>query len=195
MRACVALLVVLAACDQGASTPAPVPVPVPVPTKPVPPPPPPAPPAPPAPPPTPPPPPRPHTQSRRNTHLDNALPTHGISLHEYGIGGDDLVVIDADAKTLHYVEHSMFADRAPKDTRRKLTDAELARFTALADAAWRENPVGTTPSVTDVHSYLEIGDGDDVFVADGTLFEAPWRPAAGRLVNAIANASWARTAH
>jgi hypothetical protein len=140
----------------------------------------------------PPPAPRPHTQSRRHTALNDALPNHGIALHEYGLGGDDLVVIDADAKTLRYVEHPTMSDRKPTDSTRKLGDTEIARFTTLADAAWRENPVGHTPSVTDVHTYLEIADGDDVFVADGTLFEAPWRPAAGRLVEAIANASWAR---
>jgi hypothetical protein len=108
------------------------------------------------------------------------------------MGGDNLVVIDTDAKTVHYVAHTMFGDHKPTDTTRALTSAEVARFTALADEAWRENPVGTTPSVTDVGSYLAIGEDDDVFTANGTLFEAPWRPAAGRLVNALANASWAR---
>lgn len=136
--------------------------------------------------------PRPHTQSRRSTHLDDALPKHGITLHIYGLGGDSLVVIDSDAKTLRYAQHSMLGDHKPKDTTRTLGDAEIARLTLLADAAWRENPVGQTPSITDVASKLAIGDGDDVFVANGTMFEAPWRPAAGRLVDAIADASWAR---
>jgi hypothetical protein len=200
MRGFVALLAVLVACEQGPPAPETHAAP-PALAKPAPPPvtPPPLPPTPPpvATPSPPPPPPvkRPHTQTRRNVQLDDALPKHGIALHEYGMGGDDLVVIDADAKTLHYVEHPMFADRKPKDTTRALTAAEIARFTALADAAWRENPVGDTPRITDVASHLEIADGDDVFTANGTMFEAPWRPAAGRLVEAIANASWAREAH
>jgi hypothetical protein len=197
MRAFVALVVVLAACDQGASTPAPVPAP----TRPVPAPPPPTPPTPPTPPPIqpapppPPPAPRPHTQSRRTTQLEDALPRHGITLHEYGLGGDDLVVIDSDAKTLRYIEHPSFNDRKPKNSARKLGDSELAKLAALADAAWRENPVGHTPSVTDARSYLQIGDGDDVFVANGTVFEAPWRPAGGKLVEAIIAASSGRDAH
>jgi hypothetical protein len=199
MRGLVALLAVLAACEQGPPAPETrVEPPAPALTTPAPPPVTP-PPVTPPPPPAPPPAKRPHTQPRRSAHLNDELPKHGIALHEYGMRGDDRVVIDADAKTLRYVEHPTVTDHKPKDTTRALTTAELARFTALADAAWREQPVGDTPRITDIRSHLEIADGDDVFVADGTMFEAPWRPAAGRLVEAIANATWAsagaRAAH
>jgi len=165
MRTLVGLVAVLvAACDQGAPPPAPV-----APVAPV---------APPA-------IPRPHTVKRSTAKLDDALPAHGLALHIYGIGGDDLTVVDTDAGTLRYVDHPMFQDRKPTDRTVKLTGDERALVITLADAAWREEPNGHTPNVTDVGSYLEIGDGDDVFVAKGTLFEGPWRPAAGMLMIAL----------
>jgi hypothetical protein len=142
----VAWLAALAACDQGAPAPAPAP-------------------------------PRWHTQSRRSMQLDDPLPDHGITLHRHdGLGGDRLVVIDSDAKTLR---------DGPNATTRALGDAEVARFATLADAAWREPPGGETTNTSEIHSELAIGDGDDVFFMYGT----PWPAATGRLVDAIDDAS------
>ena len=124
--------------------------------------------------------------------LKDQLPRHGIALHVYGMLGDDLIVIDTDANTLRWAQHSTRADRKPSDKTRPLTGAERTRFGRLADQAWRESPAGKEPRVTDVAEYLEIADGDDVFAVQTTLFDASWRPAATELVGAIADATWAR---
>lgn len=155
MRALVGLVVVIAACDQGAPPPTPAPS-----LK------------------------RPHTVARTTVHLDDALPAHGIVLHIYGIGGDDLVAVDTDASTVRSAQHGFDVPK-PTERTRPLSAGDRGLLLSLADAAWREEPNGHAPDVTDIGSHLAIADGDDVFVASGTIFWAPWRPAAALLVTAL----------
>jgi hypothetical protein len=145
---------------------------------------------------TPPPPPAPHGRRhgvpRAQLGTSDTLPTHGIVVHTYGIGGESIITIDRDAKTLHSWSTSMDESK-PRDRTRTLTADALAKLVEVADAAWAEDPTGPMAQATDIREDLYVVDGDDGFYLSGYpihAFGAPTgRPAASRAIEAIYGAA------
>jgi hypothetical protein len=138
---------------------------------------------------------RSHTVSRDKLDLKGLpipLPVHGLAVQTFGMGGYvDLEVIDADARTLRVVTESWDREQQHTDKTLPLDAAETKALVDLADRAWREEPHGTMPQVTDVAQQLIIVDGDAAFSLNADLIgfddasESSVRPNASALVLAV----------
>jgi len=144
-----------------------------------------------------------HATSRRHTVSRNTLdmqgmpiplPKHGLAIQTYGMGGYfDLEVIDTDAKTMRVIAENWDREQGLQhgDKTLPLGANELKKLADLSDRAWREDPHGTMPQVTDVSQQLFIVDGDDAFSLHADLIgfpdptETAVRPNASALVNTV----------
>jgi hypothetical protein len=144
-----------------------------------------------------------HKQSRAHTIPRNQLdmqglpiplPVHGLAVQTYGMGGYfDLEMLDTDAHTLRVISESWSQDKGHQriDKSLALDAAELEKLGNLADGAWREEPKGRAPDVTDVRQDLFIVDKDDAFYLSNSLIgvtdegERAWHPNASDLVREI----------
>jgi hypothetical protein len=137
---------------------------------------------------------RPHTVSLDALDLQGMpipLPKHGLAVQTSGMGGYfALEVLDTDARTLRVIAESWDPEKEQQHVDETLTlDAtNVKRLVDLAERAWREDPHGTMPQVTDVVQHLFIVDGDDAFTLRADMIgfedvrESAVRPDASALV-------------
>ncbi|HET9987488.1 MAG TPA: hypothetical protein VFQ65_03190, partial [Kofleriaceae bacterium] len=64
------------------------------------------------------------------------LPTHGVVLKTWGLGGDDTLVLDSDAGTMRQISNLM--GKTHSDRRRIVAPAKVKATMAAAFAAWDE---------------------------------------------------------
>ncbi len=125
-------------------------------------------------------------------HTDPAaLPQHGVVVHSWGMGGDELIVVDSDDSTIRVADNLM--NKKPSDRTRKLDETKLEALMTFAFAAWHEDPTGPTPEATDIREDLIILDGDEAFYLMGhpisSLGGGTGRPAAARVMEAMYRAT------
>src|SRR3569832_1846729 len=109
-----------------------------------------------------------------------ALPSHGVVLKTWGLGGEDTLILDSDAGTIRELEDVLGKPLA--DHRVVVAPAKITRTMAAAYAAWDEDQNGAMPDATDVREDLYILDGDEAFYLTGRpggAGGARGRPAAG----------------
>jgi hypothetical protein len=173
-----ARLLVLAALVAGCTKAEPTPPPAPPPAPAI------------APRPEPPPPPAPSprrdTRARSKLAAGVKLPAHGMFIHVWGLTGESRLTLDLDTTTLRLDTDMM--DEGKKTRQRKVSPEESGKLMALAEAAWRETPVGPVETATDIREDLYVLDGDAAFYLSGYPLRSlghPDRPAAAALMAAI----------
>ena len=127
-------------------------------------------------------------------HTDpKVFPSHGVAVHIWGLGGDQLVVVDQTASTIRTISNLM--GEKPSDKTRKLDAKKRDELMTLALDAWHEDATGPTPEATDVREDLIVLDGDEAFYLSGHPIhsfagdDATGRPAASRAVLALFKAT------
>jgi len=113
-----------------------------------------------------------------------ALPSHGVVLKTWGLGGEDTLILDSDAGTIRELEDVLGKPLA--DHRVVVAPAKITRTMAAAYAAWDEDQNGAMPDATDVREDLYILDGDEAFYLTGHpigAYGTQGRPAAGKALD------------
>ncbi|HEY6036676.1 MAG TPA: hypothetical protein VIV58_20505 [Kofleriaceae bacterium] len=114
------------------------------------------------------------------------LPSHGVVVKTWGLGGDSTLILDSEAGTIRELANLM--DKRPTDHRRTVTWPRISQAMAAAYAAWDEEPNGEMPIGTDVREDLYVLDGDEAFYLFGHPIGADGskgRPAAARALELI----------
>lgn len=131
-------------------------------------------------------------EKKRDTD-PRALPRHGMVLHEWGMEGDSLIVLDADAQQL--LARGNRPPKYPTQRTRTFDRARVDSMMRLGEAAWTEVQTGPMPDVTDVREDLFVLDGDVGFyltnsqIAIDDPMQKTGRPAASRAARAMYDAA------
>lgn len=117
------------------------------------------------------------------------LPVHGVMIFQGYIGHHTFITVDADASTLRVWSIEWGSSPVRRDSSRALAPGELSKLLELANAAWREDPVGPMLTVPDIVEELFVVDGDEGFYLAGEPIRDSGRPAAARAVDALFSAA------